>query len=186
MLFFGGGLMHFTFRPYLKAFPSSTLRQCFPTKSGFISTGGHALIPLKMGTENQEHYTTYGWILSLLHSPLQDQLLQILCLPLSFKTLLRRLTFVYPRGKSISCPNLIPLVCKITARRKFSLWFLPHVLFIRDFSKYPLIKWEFAQSAARSQLCTCIKMPSARNTAEDGCLINRVGELQIAPSTILE
>lgn len=28
------------------------------------------LIRLKMGTENQEHYTTYGWILSLPHSPL--------------------------------------------------------------------------------------------------------------------
>lgn len=172
--------MHFTFRPYLKAFPSSTLRQCFPTKSGFISTGGHALIRLKMGTENQEHYTTYGWILSLLHSPLQDQLLQILRLPLSFKTLLRRLTFVFfPRGKSIFCPNLFLLVCKITAE-------LVSASCGVHFSKYPLIKWEFAQSAARSQLCSCIKMPSARNTAEDGCLINRVGELQIAPSTILE
>lgn len=120
-----------------------------PTESGFISTGGHALMRLNVGTENREHDATYGWILSLLHRPREDQLLQISCLPLGFKTLLwgrggRRVTSTFPQGRSIFCPNLFPLVCKNEEKTPVaSASCGVHSTFSHD-SKYPMIRVEWA------------------------------------------
>lgn len=120
-----------------------------PTESGFISTGGHALMRLNVGTENREHDATYGWILSLLHRPREDQLLQISCLPLGFKTLLwgrggRRVTSTFPQGRSIFCPNLFQLVCKNEEKNPVaSASCGVHSAFSHD-SKYPMIRVEWA------------------------------------------
>lgn len=70
-------------------------------------------------------------------APLQDQLLQILRLPLSFKTLLRRLTFVLSTGAN----QFSALICfRLSAK---------------------LLQGE------NSPFGFCLKMPSARNTAEE-------------------
>lgn len=152
-------LMHFTLRPYLKAFPSSTFESVLPTKSGFVSTGGHALMRLKMGPENLEHCTTYGWILFLRHRPRQDRLLQILCLPLRFETLLRgwggrRVTFTFPQAESIFCPNLFPLVCKNYSEEKKSFAFC---LVWRSFKFFKI------PSDSSWMSCACV----SKCTAED-------------------
>lgn len=163
LLFFS--LIHFTFRPYLKAFPISHFEPALPAKSGSASTGGHALMPLWKIRSTAPPMGGFG---SCYTGSGRISCCKSRALPPSFES---------PSLKDEEAGewrslfhNFLPQfvsACsakkKSTARRKKSFGFC---LVWRPFKIFPNTPW---------LLRACMSVHCA------GCVINRVAELQLDP-----